>query len=474
MIRTCRAAIAGGALSALCACGGAGSSGATDAAASAAGQTAIQQPASDPGGGWPMFGGDLENSRDSPRETRIAPSTVAQLALAWRFDSASTSSVPAVVDGVVYLPTWGAELHALATDDGRELWSASLPHLVDSSPAVSDRRVFVSDGHGFVHALARGSGALEWSQQVDLHPEAHLWSSPIYIPDIDAVVVGVASYEEVVIKSEMSFRGSLVALDAASGRERWRLPTTDPDAGDGPGIAIWSTVAVDRTRGALYVGTGNNYAPPASELSDALLAVDYAQGSLLWKRQLLPGDVFSLIHPEGPDYDIGSTANLFAAGGRELVGIGSKSGAYVALGRDDGAVAWTAQVTGGGFFGGIISPAAHADGTLFVLSNDPATGAAAAVALDAGDGREIWRHDLQGQSFGGVAHANGVVFVGDLSRRITALDAATGAELWSDLLPDIAGGVTVAAGMLLVSFGYPISVGEAAVGAGGVVAYRLP
>jgi polyvinyl alcohol dehydrogenase (cytochrome) len=334
--------------------------------------------------------------------------------------------------------------------------------------------VFVADGHGSVHALARNNGALEWSQQVDLHPEAHLWSSPIHLPDVDAVVVGVASFEEVVVKPELTFRGSLVALAAADGRERWRLETTDADAGDGPGIAIWSTVAVDRVRGALYIGTGNNYAPPASGLSDALLAVDYEQGGLLWRRQLLPGDVFSLLHPEGPDYDIGATANVFSAGGRDLVGIGSKSGADVALERDSGEVAWTAQITGGGFFGGIISPAAYADGTLFVLSNDPETGTAAAVALAAGDGREIWRHELKGQSFSGVAHANGVVFAGDLARKITALDAATGTVLWSDELPDIAGGVTVAAGMLLVSFGYPISVGEAAVGAGGLLAYRLP
>ena len=68
-----------------------------------------------------------------------------------------------------------------------------------------------------MHALDRKSGALQWSQQLDPHPSVHLWSSPIYIEDARLIVVGVASYEEVELKETLSFRGSLVALDAADG-----------------------------------------------------------------------------------------------------------------------------------------------------------------------------------------------------------------------------------------------------------------
>ena len=42
-------------------------------------------------------------------------------------------------------------------------------------------------------------------------------------------------------------------------------------------------------------------------------------------------DVFSILDAAGPDYDIGAAANLFRADGRDLVGVGIKSGLYAAL-----------------------------------------------------------------------------------------------------------------------------------------------
>ena len=442
--------------------------------AGAAGRAGAPSVMLGPGSDWPMFGGDLENTRSSAGEMRIAKGSVATLARAWEFASGSTSSVPAVVDGVVYLPTWDAKLHALDAASGALRFSADLPHLVDSSPAVSARQIFLSDGHGHVLAVDRTSGAVQWSRRVDPHPETHLWSSPIYVEEADLIAVGVASYEEVVVKPELSFRGSVVALDGKDGRERWRLATTDATKGDGPGIAIWATVAVDRGRSALYVGSGNNYGQPASELSDALLAIDYASGELLWAEQLLPGDVFSLMQPVGPDYDIGATANLFTAGGADLVGVGSKSGAYVALERESGALRWMAQVSPGGLFGGVIAAAAFAESTVFVASNDPQAGDAVLAALDAERGGTIWEARLPAQTFSHVVHANGVLFAGDLSGRIAAFDAREGTLLWSDMLPDVVGSAVVSRGMLFVSYGYPISVGESAVGEGGVVAYYVP
>ena len=421
---------------------------------------------------WAQYGGDLASTRANLADPAITRSNVASLARVWQQETSSTSSTPIALAGTVYVPTWGKTLHAFAIADGSEPWQVPLPALVDSSAAASDDHLFVSDAAGFVHALDRDGGALRWSQRVDEHPQVHLWSSPVYIPDAELVVVGVASYEEVVGKTELSFRGSLVALDARDGRERWRFYTTAASDDDGAGVAIWSTVAVDVERKQLFVGTGNNYQAPGSAHSDAMLAIDYVSGALVWSHQFMADDVFSILDASGPDYDVGATANLFSAGERDLVGVGIKSGLYAALDRETGELAWSRQVSPGGLFGGIISSAAYADGAIYVLSNDAAFGEVAAAALRAEDGEPIWERRLPGQTFSAVAYNNGLVYAGTLDGTLSALDARSGKTLWSDELPDAIANPVIADGTLLVTWGYPVTLAsDEAVGKGGVIAY---
>ena len=70
------------------------------------------------------------------------------------------------------------------------------------------------------------------------------------------------------------FRGSLVALDAATGERVWKTyvvdepkPTKKNAVGAqlwGPsGAPIWGTPAIDPVKNAVYVTTGNNYSDPA-------------------------------------------------------------------------------------------------------------------------------------------------------------------------------------------------------------------
>jgi polyvinyl alcohol dehydrogenase (cytochrome) len=426
-----------------------------------------------PTGDWAMFGGDLTSSRANLHETTISAANVATLISAWEHNGAATSATPAVVAGVVYLPAWDGSVSALRVADGSQVWKAMLPAAIDSSPAVSGDRVYLSDAKGLVHALDRATGAVLWSVPADSHPEAHLWSSPIAIESAGLVVVGTASYEEVIVKEQLTFRGSVVGLDAVTGTERFRVRTSE--GSDGPGVAVWGTVAVDEARGWLYVGTGNNYAAPGSELSDSMLAIDYASGEIVWSHQFLADDIFAIIGASGPDYDIGSTANLWTTpAGKDLVGIGIKSGLYVALDRDTGGVAWMRQVSPGGIFGGIISAPAYANGVIYAAGNDAMAGQTSVMALDATTGAIVWQDTLSQSSYGGVAYANGVVYVGTMSSELVAFDALSGDRKWTELLPDVVASPVVSNGTLLVSWGYPITLSGGEGAAGGMTAYRLP
>jgi len=451
--------------------GGAGGSGGGSSGSAGQAGGAIAQGQGD----WVRFGGDLGDQRSNPYETIITKQNVSMLKEAWTFRGASNTSTPAVVDGVVYFATWDGKVHALDAGTGTVHWTTTLPDLIDSSPAVSDTQVFVSDDNGSVHALERGKGAVQWSKQVDAHPEAHLWSSPIYVASAGLLLIGVASGEE---QTQMpySFRGSVVALDASTGAERWRFYTTTGDSASGPGMAVWATVAVDETRKLAFVGTGNAYSGTAGKYADSLLALHYDSGLLAWSKQFTANDVFSIFGSPGPDFDIGASANLFSIAGKDVVGIGIKSGAYAVLDRETGDMIWGTHVGGMGNMGGIIASPAYAENQIFVASNTyPSPQSVTVAALSADKGAILWKQTISGAlAYGGVLYANGVVFVGATNAAMVAYDATTGKQLWSVQAPDaVAGGASIAHGILFVPWGYSWTLREGVSGNGGLTAYTL-
>ena len=51
------------------------------------------------------------------------------------------------------------------------------------------------------------------------------------------------------------------------------------------GAPIWSSPTIDEQRNLVYVGTGENYSSPAIDYSDAVLALDLADGEIVWAAQ---------------------------------------------------------------------------------------------------------------------------------------------------------------------------------------------
>ena len=101
-----------------------------------------------------------------------------------------------------------------------------------------------------------------------------------------------------------TFRGSLVALDAATGRSSGR-PTrsrratpigTNAERRDAVGSVGWRHLVVadddDAKRRAVYAATGNMYTEPQQTTSDAVIAFDLDTGAVRWTSQVTPKDVF--------------------------------------------------------------------------------------------------------------------------------------------------------------------------------------
>src|SRR5207237_4325662 len=74
-------------------------------------------------------------------------------------------------------------------------------------------------------------------------------------------------------------------------------PQVDDGTGSGgmiwgpAGGSVWSTPTVDPIRRALYVATGNAYSGPEPKTTDALVALDLADGGLRWVQQMTINDV---------------------------------------------------------------------------------------------------------------------------------------------------------------------------------------
>ena len=438
-------------------------------------------------GCWTSYGFDDTNSRSNPFDTAISPANAGDLAEVWRYDDVDgVTSTPVVFGDWVYFGSWDGYLRAVDLDDGSLRWETRLTTvggvgvMVDATPRIDGDQVLVGDGQGRFHALNRFTGAVNWTTQLDTHPQTRIFGSPVTVDGM--VIVGVASYELAIPKPDYTFRGSVVALDLATGAEEWRTYTTTNDAQSGAGVSVWSTAAVDRDRHMLYIGTGNTYEPPAAPMSDALMALDYRTGQVAWIRQFTVGDVYTIFGapPQGPDADIGAAPNLFRIGEQDVVGVGDKAGVYAVLDRDTGATVWATQLTVGSHLGGVMMTSVHADGVIYASSNvmanaydyNNAGNSSRTFALDAATGSIIWEVTIPSASFGALTESNGVLYQPTTRGTLYALDTTDGSTLWSEFLgADLGGGVSVTNGTVLAPYGFWFF-GAPANPNGGLVAFR--
>ena len=312
-------------------------------------------------------------------------------------------SQPTIVGGNLFVGSQQGKVFSLDAGSGCLRWSFQAETAVRTAVTIGplsgkqppSYAAFFGDQRAGVYAVDAATGHLLWKVQVDTHPQARVTGTPqlsggrLYVP--------VSSAEELASIDPhyecCRFRGSVVALDAASGAQLWKTylidepphPTYKSATGTqfwGPsGVAIWSAPTLDPEHKVLYVGTGNNYSDPAVTTSDAILALDMDTGKLLWSRQLTPEDTYNSScrttsencpKTRGPDFDFGSSPILVSlpSGHRALIA-GQKSGLVYALDPDDkGKILWQIRVGEGGVNGGVQWGSAADENNAYVAVSD--------------------------------------------------------------------------------------------------------
>ncbi|TGD74868.1 pyrrolo-quinoline quinone [Mangrovimicrobium sediminis] len=340
-------------------------------------------------------------------------------------------SQPLVAGDTLFVGSQSGTLYALDLDSGCAHWtfqaSAEIKTGVliehwNPGDAAADPLLFFGDIIGFQYAIRARSGELVWRKRMDEHPALTLSGTAALTAD--TLFVPTSSLEEGTASDPTypccTFRGALVALDPASGEEKfrtWLVPSPQPRGRNasgaqqfGPsGVPIWTVPLVDEQRGLVYVSTGDNYSSPATGLSDSIVAIDMKTGATRWHYQATADDAWNgscaeLVQhncPEedGPDVDFGSSPVLATGSdGKALVVAADKAGQVVAVDPDTGKLVWKKRVGRGGVVGGILFGLAAHDGVLYVPVSDVPDGRSYAIparpglyALDVASGDYRWQ-----------------------------------------------------------------------------------
>jgi polyvinyl alcohol dehydrogenase (cytochrome) len=396
-------------------------------------------------GEWTSWGKDAFNSKYAADETAITKENVKDLKADWVYETRSNVYVfPTIKDDWLYVTDYplfnvtsafdpkndGGWIYALDKNTGSLRWeksiyeySGSRTNIVSrSSPAIfEDSIIFgdtfnastvvnvLGDSKASIYSVNRLTGELLWKTVVEEHDAAQITQSPTIHNGV--VYVGVSS-GEIYLPAALgplykccSFRGSMLALDAETGKILWKtytVPEVDKQHESFSGASVWgSSPVIDDDRGLVYVATGNNYNAPkafkeclkdAREDSvkqnachqehdvpdnyfDAVLALDLQTGAVKWAKKVMGYDAWNFAcnanigplpnpisiacpRPAGGDDDFAQAPMLIKnanIGGvsKDILVAGQKTGVFWAFDPDNnGEIIWTSKVGPDGIIGG--------------------------------------------------------------------------------------------------------------------------
>ena len=473
---------------------------------------------------WNGWGRDLDNTHYQPKPG-IKPEDVPRLKVkwAWTHPGPMATGQPTIIGDRLFVTTEAGQLFSLNAQTGCTYWNVNTGAGLRSSvslgplPVGSKAKfaIYFGDQKSNVTALDAETGELLWKTKVEDHLMSRITGSPVLYRD--RLYVPVSSVEEVTGRDAKypccKFRGSLVSLDAYTGKLLWKSFTVQEEpkpfkinsAGTqmyGPaGGAIWSAPTLDLKRKVIYVATGNSYTDVPTGHSDAIIAFDMETGKLKWVNQVTPKDNFlvgcrqpgvgNCPEDAGPDYDFGSSPVIRSLpGGKQIILAGQKSGVIYALDPDhQGKILWQQRLGAGGALGGIEWGFAVDEKNVYVPMADVSGPARkpGITALNFATGATLWNVPAppincswgttrcNNSQSAAVSVIPGVVFSGSVDGHLRAYSTANGVIVWDvDTAPPIAtvnggptkggaldgGGPTIANGILYTNSGYGKIVGQ--------------
>jgi polyvinyl alcohol dehydrogenase (cytochrome) len=468
--------------------------------------------------GWNGWGNNPENTRFQANPG-LKTEDVPKLKVKWAFAYPGIAyGQPVLVSGRVFIETREGQVFSLDAATGCTHWVYDLGTPVRTAISIgaigtgpkAKYAAYFGDEKAVVHAVDAMTGAPLWATTIEKHPMARITGAPklfdgrLYVPtsSMEEVSGATPTYQC------CTFRGSVVALDAKTGKVIWqsymikdkpkktRVNATGTQMFGPAGVAVWDSPTVDAKRHLLYIGTGDSYTDSDVDVSDAVMALDMATGQHRWVNQQRQKDAWLVGCPEqtggncpkptGPDFDFGSSPILDTLpDGKQVIVAGAKSS--IVYGFDPsakGKLLWQQKLGAGSSTGGIEwGPASDGTNVYVALADanaKPPNPEGGVTAIDVATGSIVWHTPAPSPICnwgtvncakaqpGGVTAIPGLVFASSWDGHIRGYSAKDGAIVWDfdtaqtwDAVNGIKakggaidmGGQVIADGVLLVNSG---------------------
>jgi outer membrane protein assembly factor BamB len=365
---------------------------------------ALVAPGLGPDEGWTSYRGD-------PAMTGVAAGSLsAALEVRWTYDTGKAIvSSPVISNGIVYVGSDDAHLHAIDLATGEERWRFETGDMIEAPPLVRDGTVYVGSADFWFYAVDAATGELRWKYETD----DQVLGGANWVPGEDGanarVVVG-------------SYDNHLYGFDAVTGEKLWAYETGNYVNGT-PAVRAGLVVfgGCDAILHVVSAATGEAVAKvPLGEAchvagsvalagervyfghyGNAFVCVDLSTESVVWEH----------VDPSFPFFSSPAIAP-------DRVVFGGRNKKVTCVQRETGEVLWTKstrrKVDGSPVICGDKVVFGSGDGRLYLVSLE--------------DGADLWSYEVGRSLFSSPAVADGLVVIGSEDGVVYAFGAEEGGE----------------------------------------------
>lgn len=292
-----------------------------------------------PPNSWPGYHGDYSGRRHSAL-AQITPENVAELGLAWAFQTHQSDEIkssPLEVDGILYF-TVPDNVWAVDARSGHMIWRYRYPpnkgfHIGDRGVGMYKEWLYFMTPDAHLVSLNAKDGSVRWIVPVADYKKGY-WTTMAPLIVGDHVLVGVSGDFD-------NLQGYIRSVDPVTGATQWQWDSTPPPGTPNAttGGTTWMTGTYDPGLNLVFWGTGNptpvlNGRPrPGDDLyTCSIVALNPDTGKLAWAFQASPHDTHDWDAVETPVLVDG----MFRGKRRKMLMQSSRNGYFFVLDRTNG------------------------------------------------------------------------------------------------------------------------------------------
>lgn len=447
----------------------------------------VEQYAND----WPLWQQNYAATRVAAGSV-IDSSNVDTLGVAWELPISANApfgvltSNPIVLGNTVYVIDNGSNIYSIDLETGTVNWTVRNDYATDGPCGLQvgyGKLIAGLGDKGDVQAVDPTTGEILWQTTLTEHYTLGINQAPVIYNGL--AYVSTAPGGNTKGRYGGGAEGVLYALDVEDGTVIWSWDTVEDDLWGNfavnSGGGLWYPPSIDVETGVIFAGIGNAAPFPGTEddpnssqrmsqnfgenlYANCLVAIDPAQGRVLWYLNVKPRDLYDHDNQQTPvlgTVTIGGVEN-------DVVFTSGKHGYVAAVHRASGQEYWRRSVgkhlndglaelpdelldVYPGIWGGVQSPMAFKDGVLYLVAFnwttsysstaiggisaegfDLTSSTAELIALDGATGDFLWDVEIPiGVTGSGPTVSNDLLFLGSLDGVIRAFSIADGSQVWS-------------------------------------------